>query len=944
MNLDWQMGNPAVALEKYYEDVDSFARKKMDSDDLEKELGSKQSEFSSQTAELEGIKSKLSAMGSEYKPGDVEGAIREKTDDAQRKIDNEAKKFETKKRELADSRDNDISINDQQLKDRLAQLFGNAEDGNRELTEAEKKALEFEIARRKFVIESNKRINEHEDAISEEQLACQTLVGELKAKQDAIQAKFEPDITKFKKQIDAISRRYQPDIRSCQSVVSEKIANRDEEIGQLQNERNREIQLANNEIEGYQREFKQTEKQFNEQIRMAKLQSKPTTRMENSKVSRLNGINDKITKINNRANKKVSSIDQKIDVAQSKHAKLIEKAESQLDGVIRNRDQELAGPTKAYNGLIQDRDAQIALLQGQIDERENECQRIVSTHSNDIENERKSQLSNNAAIDQQILEFVMSGDTCFSDVLNEQNAPFIELQSRINTWMEIISSIKKNKVSSQYPVEHDKQKSILASKTYPELQNELSEAKQYDDKVNVLAKNNGIIFIIGLALAALGVVLFAVLKIVLGNSVGIVGIIIAIVGLGLSVLTVYLTKKEFSKLCKYVALASDYEEFPSIASQSTKITQDRELARMKALGDQLYDVHYGKAEAKQRHDEKDADIKSDYERNIKLATKEYENKKAQIERERDSEIGRIRSDAEDGEARYSSEKEDLQSQANSLNNRLASLNARINELKQEIDNNQQFFEAFESNYRILEDKLQNDDKWLPSMNDTHGKLNNALFIVPESGDEDEFHHRSILKIYHNKKAFVVNYDVSDIDAERTEEINKVIRDLMFDLMYAVYRMNSKESYRQVVVDEMSAVADLKSTNVKNAFNINEVVGKVEDIKGRIKSFAEQRERFAEKGTTIDEVNEAKFKSQDRPEVYNILYIIYKPNERKSKLDDDIRMLIPECDKYGFLPIFVCERETWEKEVQEKESMYKEIKGLASGEVVVFDGKKYSLVY
>jgi len=53
-------------------------------------------------------------------------------------------------------------------------------------------------------------------------------------------------------------------------------------------------------------------------------------------------------------------------------------------------------------------------------------------------------------------------------------------------------------------------------------------------------------------------------------------------------------------------------------------------------------------------------------------------------------------------------------------------------------------------------------------------------------------------------------------------------------------------------------------------------------------------------------------------------------------------LIPECEKYGFLPIFICEKETWEKESQEKESIYKDIKGLANSEIVVFDGKRYTM--
>lgn len=821
--------------------------------------------------------------------------------------------------------------------------MGENVDADRELTEAEKKALEFEIARRQFIVASNERINGYEDAITEEQLSCQTVVGDLKSKQDAAFSKFEPDIEKFKKQIQAINRRFQPDIRVCQSVVSEKVANRDEEIGQLQTDRNREIQLANNEIEGYQREFKKTEKQFNEQIRMAKLQNKPTTRMENSKVSRLNAIKDQITKINNRVNKKIASIDQKIEVAQSKHAKQIEKAERQLKVVIRNREQELSGPTKTYNGLVQDRDGQIAALQSKIDLRESECTSKVNQNKSGIDSERQSQSDNNRRIDQQIIEFVMSGDTCFSDVLDEQNAPFIALQGRVSTWMEMLSSIKKTKLSSCYQNEHDKQKSALAAKEYTELQNELSEATNFNDRLSVFAKNNLILTIVGGLLAALGIVLFVVLNIILKNSIGTIGIVVGVIGIAIAVLTVLKTKKEFSKICKYVSLASDYQEFPSITAQSTQITQDRELVKMKKMGDKLYDVYYGRTEAQNIHDAKDADIKADYKRNLKLLKKELENCRAQIEREREAEIKRIKAESIDGETNFNNERDALQEQIDALILKIESLNSRIRELKSEIESNEAFMAAFEEAYSILEKRLGNE-KWIAPMGYTHGKLNDNLYIVPDNGEKDECNHRKIYRVSHNKKPLVVNYDIADVEDGRVEDVNKIIRDLMFDLMYSVYRMNSKESYVQFVVDGMSATNDLKSTSVKNAFNIGEVVGKIEDIRGRVKSFTMQREKLAEKGTTMDAINESKFNSQDRPETYNILYIIFKPDERKSKLDEDIRMLIPECDKYGFLPVFICERDTWERENQEKDSIYKDIRGLANSEVLIFDGKTYAVAY
>lgn len=942
MDLKWQLDNPAVTLERYNEDVVSFGHKKETEEVLKAELLSKESDLNSKRTELGGLKDKLQAMGV-YVQGDMDSMIRNVNQNSDEKINKEQAKLEESKKRLIENKEKDILENDSWLEKRIKELLGDNNDANHELTEIEKKAVEFEIGRRKFIVESNERINGYQDAITQEDLDCKTVVGEWKQDKDVIFNKFEPNITKYKKIIDSINRKYQPDIRQCQNLVAEKIETRNEEIGQLQQERDREIQLANNEIAGYQKEYKQTEKQFNEQIRMAKLQSKPTTRMENSRTSRLNGINDQIQKINNRTNKKVASIEQKIDDTSNKHAKQIEKAETQLNLVIKNRDNELSSPTQTYNEFVQDRDGQLSAIQSKIDQRERECANKISSLNGNISNEKNAQVQHNSEIDQKIVEYVMSGDTCFSDVLDEANAPFISLQDKVSNWMELLSSIKKNKMSTAYSTEHEKQKGILETKQYNELQNEINEAVQFENTVSVLAKNNNAFTIAGGVISLVGVVMMIALYFILHQSVGLVGILVLALGVAIVVLTILKTNNEFSKICKYVSLASDYKEFPSISSHSTQVTQERELAKMKSIGNKLYDVHYGRAEAQSIHDAKVNDIKSDYDRNLKLLLKEFENVKAQLVRERDAEINKIKDDASDGEERFNSEKEELQATIKELTVKIENLDSKIRDLKAQISENAEFINAFEQNYKLLLEKLD-DSNWVAPMEYTHGKLQNDLFIIPEKGQTDEYGHKKIYRINHNKKALVITYDISDLgdgDGSHIEKVGKIIHSLLEELMYSVYRMNSRESYAQFIVDEVVCTNDFKSTKRKNAFNIGDVVGKVEDVRGRLKGFSSQRDRLSEKGTQMDEINENKFKSQDRPEVYNLLYIIYKPDERKSKLDDEIRTLIPDCDKYGFLPIFICEKETWDREMEEKESMYKTIRDSVNNSIVLYDGIKYS---
>lgn len=942
MAFEWELDNPAIALSQYYKYTVDYAEKKRESDKKKKEIFAKQNELIALNTELDEATNTLTSMDS-YDEHDAERMLQESIqkvkDDAQKKIESEKRKFEAKKKRNEDKRDLEIQENDAWVREQISELKGKNPSANREFTEIEKKAVDFEFVRRQFITESDAKISQYQEEINQETLSCQNAVMELKNNMDELPEKYAPDIEKYKKIIDSINEKHQPNISACQSVVTEKVANRDVKIGQLQKEKEGEIQLAKNEISRLKKDFWRTKLQFDEQIRIAKLQNKPTTRMENSKTSRLNEITDKVQKIESKSNRKVLSIDQAIETETIKHAKGIEKAEGQLNEAVKLREQELLQPVTTYNGLIQERDSKISALKTQISQREHECNTKVENNNNAIQRERKAQTNCNRDVDEQIVKYVMSKDNCFSNVLNEQNAMFTKLQGRVNTWMEMVHCITKEKMTLKYPIEHEKQKKILSEKKYEELQSEVTEATQYNDELSFLTKNKKVLIIIGSSITALGVVLLCILLFALKSISSIIGILLIVGGIILIAKTISKSRNELSLICKYVSLASDYKEFPCISLHSTKITQDIELAKMKVLGRTLYDAYYARVEIEDMHRAKCSEIKSDYEQNLKLITDEFENSRVQIERGCKDEIKRMKGYAVEGVKDFNSRKKIIQNKVQSLTKSVEKLNSEIFGLNEIINENEDFLNVFENNYSIFENQLENS-KWVAPMSHTYGKLSDLLYIVPGNKETDNFGHRKVYRVNHNKKASVINYDISNVVERRVEDINKIICDLMFDLMYAVYRMNSRDTYVQFVVDGMAATNDLKRTNVRNAFNICEIVGNIEDIKGRLKAFSLKREMIAEKGITIDIINEKKSKDQERPETYNILYIIFKPDESTNELNNDIRMLIPECEKYGFLPIFICEKETWEKGIHQKDSIYKDIKGLANSEIIVFDGKTY----
>ena len=388
----------------------------------------------------------------------------------------------------------------------------------------------------------------------------------------------------------------------------------------------------------------------------------------------------------------------------------------------------------------------------------------------------------------------------------------------------------------------------------------------------------------------------------------------------------------------------DYREFRGLTAHMTQETQKRELAHMKSTGNELYEVYYGKLENQKIHDAKDADIRADFERNLQLMTAESENHIAEINREKEAKLRNIYKDAEESKLAFMNNKSDTETDIRDASRRVKSLQQSIEKLNGEQAEAEDYFRDFESNYQQLIENLERNDKWMPSMADTHGKLADEFYIAPEKAELDAYGHKKLYRIAHNRKAQVITYDISGIDtasASQVEAVGKMIYDLMMDMMYAVYHMNNKEIYMQYVVDGVGGTNELKKSSIKNAFNIRAVVSSIDEIKGQLKMFAEQRERFAENGQTIDEVNERKFQTQDRPEIYTILYVIYRPNEKKTHLEEDIKRLIPECDKYGFLPIFICEAQTWAEGLQERESCYKDIRNLTSNPVIAFDGQSYT---
>lgn len=941
--MDWNIGNPAEALKNYYEEYPRFLQAKGLSESRQAELAAKTTELAQQKRKLQKGQETLEQMGS-YTPADVQTQTTEVQNRAEEKIRQAQQAYDAHKETLERDRDQQIADNDACLAQRLKQLLGENENADRPLQNAEKKALEFEMKRRQFMAESAQKINGYQDSQTQEKLDCKKQVGEWKKKQQEIKDQYAPRMDEYRQTITRIREKYSQDITKAQNAVQEKVSARDEELEQQQEEKKRLEWLRNDEVKRYQREYKESEKTFTEQIRKARAQNRATARLEDSKTSRLNTIKDRIEKADISAQRKLAAVDSRMEQIRARYAKQISKAEDALHQITEKQNAELRQPLEAYNAIKKEQENLVGGLQRQIDEREQRCEKRLGDLKTAVETQQAAQVQYEAALDQQIIDFVMNGDdNCYVDVQDETYAGFVALQGKIDRWGQELTDIAGAAAQSLYPKVREKEKRRLSEKSYAELQKELNAA-QADTPVSLMARYHTTLLVLGGVVAALGLGWFLALYCALGQDIGLRGLLAAVLGLALVGVTLGVVWREFAARCRYISLAADYREFHGLASHMAQETQKRELARMREMGSKLYDTQYGKREAQKIHDEKDADIRADFQRNLQLMTVELDNHIAEINREKESAIRSLRQDADEGQLTFNRNRELAQNDIKEASRRMQSLQNAIEKLNAEQAEAETYFRDFENSYQELMANLERNDKWMPSMAQTQGKLAEEFYIAPEKAAPDEYGHKKIYRVQHGRKAQVITYDVSGIDtagASQVEAVGKIIYDLMLDLLYAVYHMNNKEIYMQYVVDGVGGTNELKKTSIKNAFNIRSVVTSVEEIKGQLKMFAEQRERFAESGQQIDEVNERKFRSQDRPEIYTILYIIYRPNEKRAHLEEEVKRLIPECDKYGFFPVFICEAQSWAAGLEERESCYKEIRDLTSNPILVFDGKTYT---
>lgn len=929
--MEWNFDDPADVLESYYKGYDDYNKRKSELDEKKKNLKGEQNKLSEFRSKLDEARKKLRSFG-EFQGIDVDSQTRDIVRDADDKIDAARKAFDENYANLTNNKAVSINDNNMWLKKMLDKVKGNGIDKDAPLDDIRQKVLEFETERRNYMFAADERINQHQDDASREQLDCENAVGGLQEKINTIFEKYAPDVDKYSKIVDKIDKKHQPNINKCRAELDEEKSLAENEKMQLYNELTAARRLCDTEVNNLNREYKAIEKDYNKQIRAASKNGSPTAALTNSKMSKLSEISSRITNAQNKLAREESKINQQIKSSENKYKPIIEKVIAKMEKAIADYDNERREPYLKYTELVNSRDTEIEPIKARIAARKAQCEKIVAEHSNSIYFEESGKVAKNESVDKEIVDFVMNGDNCLGDVLNEAYKPFAALSGKMGDWMGMLDVMAKDKMSVRYQKEHEKQKSLLSGMNYGQLCKEAGEAEKFTNKLRPVERYNKVFATIGTAVLALGVLLAIVLFVILRTLSSFAFLFLAILGLWMLVYTVLQTQKQFSNICKYVSLAYDYKEFDGIAAYSNNVTRQRELEKWKTLGSDLYDALHAGDKFVEMHAAKEADINSDYEREVQILNAGLNNTVQEIEREKNKALANIKTTAAGERQDYDTNKKNLKDEIDSLASKTGSVERGIHSLESRINKDKEFINDYEKNYAILASKL-NDVEWRPKLSDTKGVLADMLYVIPEESKDGG--HKPVFLITHNKKPLVITFDKADMSGEgsNAEQLGVIVQRLITDLMYSVYRMNSKENYLQIVVNELGGTDKLKQTQIKNTFNIVDVFQSMDDIGRYLEEFNRQRNSLAEKGMTIDELNRERFKTGDSPESYCIIYFVL--GGAKSRLPDEIGRLSIECDKYGFLPIFICEKEAWRAGNAANNSIYKDINDLLKNPVVTY---------
>ncbi len=822
----------------------------------------------------------------------------------------------------------DLKENRDKLAQFLSELYGDNADEYLSLTDDQKQALEFAKRRISITEAWDIQLNKLNDAIAQEELDCQNDENGLFAQKTDILRAYEPELKKYQNQINRIKDKYRPDLEKISEHHQHIINEKEQYIADCENRQRSIAATVDSQIKILKRQQKKAKKEFDSQIAKATAENRATTRLKTSQINENNRYEHEISNTQNKGKLEIEKLANEISAITIRYNSQISSDKQEYDRLVNVMNRELREPEEAYDNLKRKQESQEDRLDDQISQREEKKDRAIGRLKEEIDRGNAEYTSKIQQLESEMREYAMSGETCLNEKTQEVYQEFIGLESRVEAWKKAEQTLAHSIGEKDTQGICSKQKEKLQSMDYEMLMSEVEQAEKLPLKVNPLQANykNGIGITAILCTLGIFVCLFG-MKLSSAVSVALPAIVLAGAAVGLRI---YVSKR-LTDYCTAEMLATGYRGFRAVSQRSSELTIQAEFESLKQIGDELFLKHQGPEQARKKADMVEKDLQADYERNLGAlrakATAE-KNKLANMLALREQNL-----EEKEQEIRAVSAKH------TEWMRKKESTNKTLEDYEKKLASCLKATEIYRDNCREM-DKLLPDLK--PRISEFEGPLKDQIYLIQEKDAMDENGDKPVYVIEHEKKPIIVLYDLSKKEDSTSRNVQiGMINEIIRDFSRAFSWVNLSYILEQAIVQPFDASSFKEAEFVKKC-HIKSVGTDIDDIKSFLSQCENDRNRIAESGKTLDDLNRKNYENGSEPQPYHITYLAFKPEQTTGKLNEKVAGLLPHCDRYGFLPIFICEMNAWKQGTEngKEGNLYLEIKNYEYSCMLSYDGEIY----
>lgn len=844
------------------------------------------------TADLESLKNSVNTLNSEIR--DLNSECDEQSEFIRGKY--KSKIDIIKSRIDVDERERTIKLNQQRKAKAtdVERVRTGAQfiDENPNFSEYEKQALKFYI-RKIDVIRNEETIYESMNAsTSENKMLHDIEIEGLEAELEKIDKKYEEQLMQLRNAVDIAEGEFKFSL----TEKSKQLQKLTEDMEHAVNGVLIQIDISN-------KTFKEEEDKLTEQINM----------MSNSPAA--NGLKRELNSLRFEHNKEIEKLNLQKSTTQNKYNGIINGVKIDINRINNELQQKSKPARERLLKAEKAKDAEIKIIQDKIDAANEQYEIDVMATEAQQSNLYKTNNDSLQQIETDIKKYVTQQKNLILNRLQQYLSPVIAESQKVDAYeyaLHLFGIADQSYVRDELVELNSENPSELVGK-------ELGAIKALKTKPNIMIYNQVAEFgIIG------GTTLFLALFFVLVLHSVLLAVLPIIPAVAI---IVFIEKERVNQIAKYKRAATflgHYKEITNLIAYYNSLIISEEYERLLQIGQQLYENQQNDRNLyEQKLGLMISNVESKHDRILEAINAEYDSRKSK----NNEQISSIES-TRDSEISVAEKTRDEQ---------VAELKKTISGLKrnmQEVDDKLQL-NAFYSLHCTLVKTFKNPIEYFSK---SHGEenyvLNNHLYVINNK--------KTPVHVIHNKKPLVLTYSIpTNEKASEQEIITNCISNCISNIMMSFRLLNNTDVMEQFVVDTVSGGSKLNSTALKNMVGLKQNMWNLDEFKDRLKLLAQKRNSLLDK--TIDMENVQRQKKGDAPVKYTIVYFVYGPDiaDKSRGLSDNVARLITDCNKYGFLPIFVFEESAWLNRNEKEDSFASNVAKFIKNDIIVYKDNTYS---